>query len=140
MGSVISESSGAVTRQVVYMTVTNGNHNIRKGPGTQYEILSVASNGKQLEVYEDIIDNWFELTEGGFISKQAFSNSGSSTPNYKLVDIREDAWLHTGPSIDTPKITMLSSGTSYPLLGIHGSWYQIKIGGAVGYVPKSVTL
>jgi hypothetical protein len=127
--------SSQSSRKVVWKTVTNGNYNVRKGPGTQYGIVTSVGNGTQLEGFEDLVDGWFELTNGKYISNQAFSNSGSSSPVYKIITIKGGTWwLHTGPSINAPKITTISGGASYPLLGKSGNWYQIKVGGTIGYI------
>lgn len=121
--------------------------NLRKGAGSEYEVIRVLNNNSTVTVLDTTNTSWFKvrLSDGttGYCSSEYLNLKGTATTTDYL-NLRKGA----GKSYSV--ITVMPKGEKVQILSTSGSWAQVKTqSGTVGYcsveylnhdVSSSVTL
>lgn len=134
------------TSDTVY--VTGSGVNLRSGPGTSYDIVTIAVAGTELERTGTTDNNWSRVRYDGrecFISNAFIStdkpkaadetpkpNAGS--PADDTVVITEDANIRTGPGSAYEIIGVAAADTELKRTGTENGWSKVVFNGAEGYV------
>lgn len=155
-----NESKGYVLKEYVAVsgsssqqpnaTVQGGSTiNVRSGPGTDYDRVTMVAEGKRVAVLNQSGD-WYYVSFGdttGYIYKDFLTRDGStaaSTPSAApavdksvgnaTVQGGNTINVRTGPGTDYSRVTMLAQGKRVTALAKSGSWYKVSFGGSVGYI------
>lgn len=108
----------------------SSNVNVRKGPGTKYEVLFSISRNAKLEILGEE-GNWYlvrtENGKTGYISK-SYVSGGIRKTTTANVHLRADA------SAKSASLTVLAKGTKVTATSVTGSWTKILLNGQLGYV------
>lgn len=136
--------------------VTDGPLNLRSGPGTGYDKVSLLLKGDKVTVLE-ILDGWYRVSAKGtegyvsakFIAPDTSGNSGTQTQTQPQTQVKTQNALvlsgplnvRSGPGTSYTRIGSLKVGTTVTVIGKSGQWYQIKYANLTGYVHSDyVTL
>ena len=136
--------------------VTDGPLNLRSGPGTGYDKVSLLLKGDKVTVLE-ILDGWYRVSAKGtegyvsakFIAPDTSGNSGTQTQTQTQTQVKTQNALvlsgplnvRSGPGTSYTRIGSLKVGTTVTVIGKSGQWYQIKYANLTGYVHSDyVTL
>ena len=131
---------------------TEGNVNVRKGPGLGYDIKGTVSSGKVLN-YDDAKKDgrgvvWYHITngKGGWVSSryasQVSGKSGDVKASGSVVKATGDVFLRKGPGLGYKEIDMLGSGSTAAYLGEAKkdergvTWYKVSFNGRTGWVSS----
>lgn len=130
-----------------------GSLNLRKGPGTGYDIRGSVSNGATVKVL-NTEDDWVKVTvtssgrtgwiKAKYIGASASSGTGatSGAADPAKVYVRRVSGtslnVRTGPGTGYSVVTSLNAGTPFKVRGSSGNWYEIAtFGGIRGWVSKT---
>lgn len=138
--------------------VTDGPLNLRTGPGTGYDKVSLLLKGDKVTVLE-ILDGWYRVSAKGtegyvsarFIAADKSGSSGTQnqTQSQPQTQVKTQNALvlsgplnvRSGPGTSYSRIGSLKVGTTVTVIGKSGQWYQIKYANLTGYVHSDyVTL
>lgn len=138
--------------------VTDGPLNLRSGPGTGYDKVSLLLKGDKVTVLE-ILDGWYRVSAKGtegyvsakFIAADKSGSSGTQnqTQTQPQTQVKTQNALvlsgplnvRSGPGTSYTRIGSLKVGTTVTVIGKSGQWYQIKYANLTGYVHSDyVTL
>ena len=138
--------------------VTDGPLNLRSGPGTGYDKVSLLLKGDKVTVLE-ILDGWYRVSAKGtegyvsakFIAPDTSGSSGTQnqTQTQPQTQVKTQNALvltgplnvRSGPGTSYTRIGSLKVGTTVTVIGKSGQWYQIKYANLTGYVHSDyVTL
>lgn len=138
--------------------VTDGPLNLRTGPGTGYDKVSLLLKGDKVTVLE-ILDGWYRVSAKGtegyvsakFIAPDTSGSSGTQnqTQTQPQTQVKTQNALvlsgplnvRSGPGTSYTRIGSLKVGTTVTVIGKSGQWYQIKYANLTGYVHSDyVTL
>lgn len=126
--------------------VSNVNVNVRSGPGTSYQILTVMNKGTEGTSISSS-NGWTKVTVNGvtgyiasqFLSSSSNNSTANSSPD-KIVYITASSLnVRTGAGTSYPVIGSLSKNKSVTVIGTYGNWYKIKYGSSYGYISISYT-
>ncbi len=129
----VTEASGTVT--------VTSDANLRTGPGTNYDVVTVAKTGTQL-TRTGVTGNWTRVQYDGkevFISSGLINQSGGGTsaPQSSQVIINGiGVNVRTGPGTEYSRVGSVSTGDKLPYVGESGNWYQVTYNGQTCYVSK----
>lgn len=138
---------------------SDGFANLRKGPGTNYAIVSPLYNGTALEVVSTS-GNWTRVNvpstnQYGYVyTKLLKVNSSAADDDWFNAWIDDDdayatgriassdgyANFRTGPSTDDSVIAKLYNNVLVSILDTEGNWYKVQLSdaGRTGYVYKTL--
>ena len=138
--------------------VMDGPLNLRTGPGTGYDKVSLLLKGDKVTVLE-ILDGWYRVSAKGtegyvsakFIAPDTSGSSGTQnqTQTQPQTQVKTQNALvlsgplnvRSGPGTSYTRIGSLKVGTTVTVIGKSGQWYQIKYANLTGYVHSDyVTL
>ena len=127
---------------------TDGNVNVRKGPGLDYQSVGTVKAGKALEFDKTAKDErgviWYHVKGGWISSKNTTQVSGSvSNEGAKnTVKAAGNMNLRKGPGLDYAEIGMMKKGQSAKYLGEKKkdsrgvAWYKVSFNGKTGWVSS----
>ena len=118
--------------------VITSSANIRKGPGTGYDIIGVAETGTELKRtgtesgWSKVIFNGSE----GYVFNELVKVKGSDELVEKTgtLTVTSDVNLREGPSTDDAIIGVAKAGAELKMTGKVGNWYRIEYEGQTAYV------
>jgi uncharacterized protein YraI len=144
-----SGSSATSSRSSTVRIKTNGNPlNVRSGPGTNYSVIGVISNGVQVRVSESA-NGWLRLAErDGWIAAQWTTGSsngsssggggsssgggGSANGNIRVVTNGGPLNIRSGPGTNHGVVGVVANGTVVNTTGrTSGEWIELARGGWV---------
>ncbi len=145
-----SQGNGASSSSTQIGIVTASPLNIRKGPGTNYELVTKVAKDTKVTILQSN-KGWYEvkLPDGkkGFASstyiKLTTSNGGSvqsgSTPQKKIATVTtENLNLRKGAGTQYASLAKLKKGTKLTLLEIGKTWCKVQLAsGVIGYVSSN---
>ncbi|WP_339213045.1 N-acetylmuramoyl-L-alanine amidase [Solibacillus sp. FSL W8-0372] len=119
---------------------------LREGPGLSYPVLETLKEGTELLSIKKEGD-WQHVKYGemegwvaAWLVKSADSRSAAKSEKTVIAQVN-DLNLRAGPSLSSPVLTKLSSGTESKFLHQEQDWIQIQNGELVGWVfEKYVTI
>ena len=131
---------------------TDGNVNVRKGPGLGYDSKGTVPAGKVLD-YDDTKKDgrgvvWYHITngKGGWVSSRYATLLGSKSSDVKAsgsaVKATGDVFLRRGPGLGYKEISMMKSGNTAAYLGEAKkdergvTWYKVSFSGKTGWVSS----
>ena len=123
-------------------TVSATSLNIRSGPDTSYDRVTVVSKGTILVILEQTSSEWYKVNYNGnigYVSTEYLSNvltaenfKATGTVNGTSVRLRESN------STDSDILATYDTGASLPVIGINNGWYKVADGGIVGYIRSDL--
>ena len=130
-----------------YAVVTGGRLNLRERPSAGSASLGRYTGGSWVRLEGDQSGGWYRVSTmdgkrgymmGSYLTFRS-SSSGGATVRYAQGGYVN---LRSGPSLETPVVTRVNSGTSVTLRGMVGSWYAVSLlqGGMnySGYIHESL--
>lgn len=133
-------------------TVTGGSTiNVRSGPGTDCDRVTMVAEGKRVAVLGQSGD-WYYVSFGdttGYIFKDFLTRDGSSsassasTSSAQTVDKSvgnatvqggNTINVRSGPGTDFSRVTMVAQGKRVTALAKSGTWFKVSFGGTTGYI------
>ncbi|PLR78035.1 N-acetylmuramoyl-L-alanine amidase [Bacillus sp. V3-13] len=126
-------------------TVTTDGLRLRKGPGTEFQVVAVLSSGQTVDILETN-ENWTKIKapDGeGWISKEYLaaapdqekkrankSTKKSGTATVNSLNVREQ------PSLQSNVIKKLGEGETFLVQSEKDGWLEISISGQTGWVKS----
>jgi len=123
--------------------------NLRKGPGTGYDVIATKEKGTELERTGETENSWVRVKYDG---KDAYvhnslvemkeSSSDDDEPAVEeksgTVTVTEGANVRKGPGTDYDKIGLAYVGTELKVTGKSGEWYEVEFDGQKGYIAADL--
>lgn len=137
----VSERTGTV--------ILTEDANLRKGPGTEYDVITTKAKGTELERTGETANSWVRVKYDGndaYIHssllnlKDDTSSSSASDVEEKsgTVTVLEGANVRKGPGTDYDKLGLAYVGTQLTVTGKSGDWYEVEFDGQKGYIAASL--
>lgn len=132
--------------------VLTGEANLRKGPGTGYDVITTQKKGTELERTGETESGWIRVKYNGedaFVHNslaelKGSDSSGSDTDEPEVeeksgtVTVTEGANVRKGPGTDYDKLGLAYVGTELTVTGKSGDWYEVEFDGQTGYIAASL--
>lgn len=119
-------------------TVDASTLNIRSGPGTDYDRVSVVSGGTIIVVLEQTNDEWYKVNYAGKIgyASTEYLTEILRAENFKATGTvkGDDVRMRSGHSTDDEVIATYSSGKEVNIIGINEGWYKVEEEEGTGYI------
>ncbi|HHW57154.1 MAG TPA: SH3 domain-containing protein [Clostridia bacterium] len=117
-----------------YLIATGDYVNIRKGPGTQYSIITQVNKNTLLNVI-DRSSNWYKVRlQNGTVGWIAGWLTATPLPSSIKVTAN-DVNIRKGPGTNYGIITQVKKGTVLSALDKSGDWYKVKLqNGTIGWI------
>lgn len=117
-----------------YLVTTGDYVNIRKGPGTQYGIITQVNKNTLLNVLDKSGD-WYKVKlQNGTVGWIAGWLTATPLPSSIKVNAN-DVNIRKGPGTNYGIITQAKKGTVLSVLGKSGDWYKVKLpNGTTGWI------
>lgn len=120
-------------------TLTTG-VNLRKGPGTNTEIITTGYQSEPVIVTSDTGTGWYEVIYNGikgYMSSHYLKFSETLSAAFGVGTIQGDSVrLRSAPGTDAQVLGGFDSGATMEITGVSGNWYQVKVAGQTGYVSS----
>lgn len=155
----LSAATGDSTKNgMATVRSSDGFANLRKGPGTNYAIVSPLYNGTGVEVVSTS-GNWTRVNvpstnQYGYVYTKLLKNDAAADDDWSSAWIDKDeayatgriassdgyANFRTGPSTDDSVIAKLYNNVLVSILDTKGNWYKVQLSdaGRTGYVYKTL--
>lgn len=112
--------------------------NLRKGPGTDSEIITTGFQSEPVIVTGDTGTGWYEVIYNGikgYMSSQYLKFSESLTAAFGTGTVQGNSVrLRSEPSTESGVLGAFDTGATMEITGVSGNWYQVRSGGQTGYV------
>lgn len=138
LGSIQAEEP-SVTQHIMYADQDDGYANVRKGPGTNYDVVGMVKNGNIVTVTGPV-DGWYQITSGSFtgyyIHKSTLSDDWSRQEVSKRMFVSSsdgEANVRMGRSSNSQVWGKLYNGTAVYVSHLKDGWYLIDYGIFSGY-------
>lgn len=132
--------------------VLTGEANLRKGPGTGYDVITTQKKGTELERTGETEGGWIRVKYNGAdafvhnsLAELKDSDSGDSNTDESEVEeksgtvtVTEGANVRKGPGTDYDKLGLAYVGTELTVTGKSGDWYEVEFNGQTGYIAASL--
>ncbi len=139
-----SDNDSNETSTIKYVE-SNISLNVRKGPGTNYSVVTTLSGGTKVTV-KSTEDGWSKITTGnttGYVSskyltssKPSADNDSNETSTTKYVESNISLNVRKGPGTNYSVVTTLSGGTKVTVKSTEDGWSKITTGNTTGYVSS----
>lgn len=137
----ITEKDGTV--------VLTGDANLRKGPGTGYDVIATEEKGTELTRTGEAENGWVRVkyNDGdAFVHNSLVEMKDESSETDEpaveeksgTVTVTEGANVRKGPGTDYDKIGLAYVGTELKVTGKSGDWYEIEFEGQTGYIASDL--
>ena len=138
LGSIQAEEP-KVTQQIMYVDQPDGYANVRKGRGTDYDVVGMIKNGNIVTVTGPV-DDWYQITSGSFmgyyIHKSTVSDDWAHQEFTKRMFVSSsdgEANVRMGRSSSSQVWGKLYNGTAVYVSHLQDGWYLIDYGIFSGY-------
>ena len=132
--SGISNGSETGSSNNGMIKITSGSASIRKGPGTEYDIMYTAYNGETF-YFSSCSDGWYHLLNGYYVSSSdaSFVSTTVSAIDDDEIDgiikvTSENTAVREGPGEEYSIAYRASEGDTVFYIGISGGWYHLLNG------------
>ena len=123
-------------------TISASSLNVRSGPDTSYDRVTVLSRGTIVVILEQTNESWYKINyQGtvGYVSTQYLTDiltaenfNASGTINGSDVRMRVE------PSTESDLLATYDVGTTLDVIGINNGWYKAVDGDKVGYIRSDL--
>ena len=123
-------------------TISASALNVRSGPGTSYDRVTVLGNGTRVVILEKTNDDWYKINyQGtvGYVSTDYLTDvltaenfNASGTVDGTSVRMRED------PNTSCDVLGMYNTGDVLNVIGINNGWYKVVDGSKTGYIRSDL--
>lgn len=148
ISSSLVEEKVSVTEKDGTVILT-ANANLRKGPGTGYDVIATEEKGTELERTGETANSWVRVKYNGadaFVhhSLLELKDDSSDDDNPEVeeksgtVTVTEGANVRKGPGTDYDKIGLAYVGTELKVTGKSGDWYEVEFEGQTGYIAADL--
>lgn len=138
LGSIQAEEPN-VTQHIMYVDQADGYANVRKGRGTDYDVVGMVKNGNIVTVTGPV-DGWYQITSGTFmgyyIHKSTVSDDWAHQEFTKRMFVSSsdgEANVRMGRSSNSQIWGKLYNGTAVYVSHLQDGWYLIDYGVFSGY-------
>lgn len=139
-GTIIVESGTSSSTNVV----TTGKANIRKGPGTNYSIVTTVSMGTTLQKIGvtgtwTIID-WNDGTayiSTSLITAGSGSSGGTSSTSTNTMQATANVNVRSGPGTNYSIVGWLAQGSTITKTGTSGNWTRVTYNNQTAYISSA---
>ena len=129
---------------------------LRKGPGTNYDTITVLPEGTRVNVINTKTSGWYAVNtvsgQTGFVSSQYVkitgtvketdvkipepdTDSSSSSATGETGKVTTAVHLRSGKSTDSESLGVIAAGTSVTVTDkSNSSWYKVSVNGKTGYI------
>ena len=118
-------------------TVTASALNVRSSASTGASVVTTLSNGTTVLVTEKA-DGWYKIYSGGtvgYVSADYLSFSETGTADFGTGTVTGSGVnLRSGASTANSVVANVSKGTTLPVTGVNGTWYQVNYNGTTAYI------
>lgn len=129
--------------------VLTGDANLRKGPGTGYDVIATEEKGTELTRTGEAENGWVRVkyNDGdAFVHNSLVEMKGEASETDEpaveeksgTVTVTEGANVRKGPGTDYDKIGLAYVGTELKVTGKSGDWYEIEFEGQKGYIASDL--
>jgi uncharacterized protein YraI len=141
----------AAAQQIPGTYLTTADVNVRKGPGTNYQVVVTIPRGIRVHVVARD-GQWLRIesrhgNQPGYISERyarplqgapAFQAGTAGTPAGGAYRTKIETTLREGPGLNYRVVTRLPAGIKINVVGAEGDWLRVqsKHGAKPGYVEK----
>lgn len=123
--------------------------NLRKGPGTGYDVIATEKKGTELERTGEAENSWVRVKYNGgdaYIHHSLLELKDDSSGDDETaveeksgtVTVTEGANVRKGPGTDYDKLGLAYVGTELKVTGKSGDWYEVEFDGQKGYIAASL--
>lgn len=141
----IAEKDGTV--------ILTADANLRKGPGTGYDVIATLEKGTELERTGEAENSWIRVKYNGqdaFVHHSLLELKDDSGDNDSAdedtqveetsgtVTVLQGANVRSGPGTDYDKLGLAYVGTELKVTGKSGDWYEVEYNGQKGYIASSL--
>lgn len=144
--ALISTSAPASTSTPAPSAVTDADDtvvvtesaNLRKGPGTEYDVITVVSANTELK-RTGVSGSWSRVIYNGseaYIASSLIRAQGSNELEEKTgkLTVTEEANLREGPGTNYSILGIAKAGAELDMTGVTDNWYRIEYEGKTAYV------
>ena len=127
--SVFAADSGVITDEVV---------NVRKGPGTGYEVVEMLAKGRTVTVLGEE-SGWYHIQwndSTGYVRNDYLAVNGKAPAKAADATVSGGSAINvrSGPGTDYSRVTMVAEGKRVAILKKSGDWYYVAFDGTAGYI------
>ena len=140
--AVISAPAPAATG----LMMTTANLYMRTGPGATYKSIRIIPKGSQVSVLRSS-NGWYEVSYGGSTGwssgaylKAVVTSTPAPAPSAPTVSYRRTTAnlnMRSGVGTSYGILTTIPGGTTVPVSGTSGGWYQVSYNGKTGWASGS---
>ncbi len=123
-------------------TISASSLNVRSGPDTSYDRVTVLSRGTIVVILEQTNESWYKINyQGtvGYVSTQYLTNI-LTAENFNAAGTVNgtDVRMRTEPSTDSDVLATYDTGVTLDVIGINNGWYKAVDGDKVGYIRSDL--
>lgn len=121
--------------------VTASALNLRSEASTSASVVAVVPNGSLVLVTEkgdDWAKVWYE-GDSGYMSTEFLSYAETGTADFGTGTVStDDVNIRSAASTSSSVVATVDKGTSMPVTGVSGQWYQVSYNGSTAYVRSDL--
>lgn len=133
--------------------VLTADANLRKGPGTGYDVIATLKTGTELERTGETGSSWVRVKyndQDAYVHssllelKDDSGNNDSAAEENQTeeadgtVTVLQGANVRSGPGTEYDKLGLAYVGTELKVTGKSGDWYEVEFDGQKGYIASSL--
>ena len=140
--SVFAISASAAELVYGAGTVSATSLNVRSGPGTDYDRVTVVSRGTILVILEKTTGEWYKVNYNGtvgYVSAEYLTNiltaeNFNAAGTITATDVR----MRSGPGTDYSVLGIYQKDTAVAVIGVNNGWYKVQYSGLTGYIRSDL--
>ncbi len=124
---VFASQKGVITGDIV---------NVRKGPGTSYEVVETLAAGREVSVLGEEA-GWYQIqwnNSNGYVLRDYVALNGSSSKSANATVTGGTINVRSGPGTENSRVTLVAEGKRVTVLNKEGDWYYVMVEDQTGYI------
>lgn len=123
-------------------TVNATSLNLRSGPSTDYERVTLIMKNQRLVILDKGDGKWYHVNYEGKIGyvDADYLKDVNTVENFNAAGelTADSVRLREKPNTDSSVLASLSTGTKVTVIGINEGWYKVNVSGKTGYVRSDL--
>jgi len=141
--SAVPFSASAASLAYGAATVNATALNVRSGPDTSYDRVTVVSSGTRLVVLEKSDDSlWYKVNYNGYIGyvDSEYLINVLTAENFDATGtvVGSDVRMRSSFTTDSDVLGTYQDGTQMAVIGINSGWYKVQYDGNIGYIRSDL--